>query len=100
MRDIGCAFLVADGGGLASTVPKPLMGAALIAEAMVGLRKLYDLSRMTMEPAVVNGLPGWVQHGIDGTPLSAASIRVGADGLIAAIHVVRDPHELAYLRRA
>lgn len=56
--------------------------------------------RMTMEPAVVNGLPGWVQHGIDGTPLSAASIRVGADGLIAAIHVVRNPHELAYLRRA
>lgn len=93
------AVFVADGGGLVSAVPRPLMGAALIAKAMVGFRKLYDLSRMTMEPAVVNGLPGWVQHDIDGTPLSAASIRMGADGLIAAIHVVRNPQKLAHLRR-
>ena len=53
------AVMLADGGGKASAIARPLHGGARIAKVLVGFARL-PTSRWRLQPARVNGLPGCV----------------------------------------
>jgi RNA polymerase sigma-70 factor (ECF subfamily) len=86
--------LTADGGGRASAVKAPLVGR----EAVV--RFFSRVARAPLGPGVVreariNGLAGYVTRYADGT-LQTTAFEI-EDGLITAIHVVRNPDKLAHV---
>jgi RNA polymerase sigma-70 factor, ECF subfamily len=90
---------LSDGGGVVAAVPRPLQGAALVAKTLTGFARLADWTRMTLEPATVNGLTGAVLYDADGTAIQTIALEPAADGRIAAIYVTRNPHKLAHLHR-
>jgi RNA polymerase sigma-70 factor (ECF subfamily) len=86
--------LTADGGGRASAVKAPLVGR----EAVV--RFFSRVARAPLGPGIVreariNGLAGYVTRYADGT-LQTTAFEI-EDGLITAIHVVRNPDKLAHV---
>lgn len=93
------AEFLSDGGGVVNAVPQPLRGAARIAKAMVGFGKLADWSRMRVKLVSVNGMQGWLQYDMDGTPIQTLALRLADDGRVAGIYVVRNPHKLQHLRQ-
>ena len=93
------AEFLSDGGGVVNAVPQPLRGAARIARAMVGFGKLADWSRMRVKLVTVNGMQGWLQYDMDGTPIQTLALRLADDGRVAGIYVVRNPHKLQHLRQ-
>ncbi len=92
------AVLLADGGGRASAVPRPLHGGLLIARSFVGFARLSSSARWRLEPARVNGLPGClVFDDADGGRLVqtiALAPAVGAPGRIGALYIQRNPDKL------
>jgi len=53
-----------------------------------------DLASRRAEPATLNGLPGFVFHGAEGTEALAFEV---AHGAIAAIYAVRNPDKVRHL---
>jgi RNA polymerase sigma-70 factor (ECF subfamily) len=92
------AVFLSDGGGVVSAVPRPLQGAGRIAKALIGFwHKQHDPTTRA-KPARINGRPGWVLLAADGTPVQTVELEPGADGRVAAVHIVRNPDKLAHLR--
>ena len=84
----------ADGGGRASAVKAPLVGREAVA------RFFSRVARAPLGPGVVreariNGLAGYVTRYADGT-LQTTAFEI-EDGLITAIHVVRNPDKLVHV---
>ena len=94
------AEFLSDGGGVVAAVPRPLHGAARIAQALVGFARLADWSRLRVKFGDINGLQGCLLHDSDGTPIQTLAIRETPEGLIARIYVVRNPHKLRHLHQA
>lgn len=94
------AVFLSDGGGKASAVPRPLVGAAKIAQVYCGFGKRWDPIRQPARPARINGLPGAVIFE-NGAAIQTIALRVArrADGrlCIDAVYVVRNPDKLAHL---
>ncbi len=94
---------LSDGGGRVTAVPRPLVGAAQVAQALVGFARHWDPRRHPMRPAHINGLPGLVLYDEQGHAQQtvALALGVGADGrpCVQAVYVVRNPDKLARLRR-
>jgi RNA polymerase sigma-70 factor (ECF subfamily) len=91
------AVFLSDGGGVVTAVPRPLHGAARIAKALIGFARHQDPA-LQVRLARINGLPGWLVHEADGTPVQTLALEPGADGRISRVYVVRNPHKLAHLR--
>lgn len=87
--DVVC---LTDGGPLRRAARRPVVGPARVARFVVNLARRFG-DEMTAEPATVNGEPGVVLR-LNGQIDSVASFAV-ADGLVAAIHLVRNPDKLA-----
>lgn len=98
------AVLLADGGGKASAVPRPLHGAGLIASTFIGFARLPGSAGWRLEPARVNGMPGClVFDDADGGRLVqtiALAPAAGAPRRIGALYVQRNPDKLHRLSHA
>jgi RNA polymerase sigma-70 factor (ECF subfamily) len=92
------AVMLADGGGKASAVPRPLHGSALIARTFIGFASLPTSRGWRLQPAQVNGLPGClVFDDDDGGRLvqtMALAPSANAPGRIGAIYIQRNPDKL------
>ncbi|SEF25960.1 RNA polymerase sigma-70 factor, ECF subfamily [Amycolatopsis pretoriensis] len=84
------AVAVADGGGLATTVPRPVVGGENVARYTVEITR--RIPAMTLVERVVNGRPGLVAER-DGVVESVLAFDV-ADGVIRRIWGVRNPEKL------
>ena len=90
------AVLVGDGGGKAGAIPRPMVGAALIARALAAFRRVGDEWGTTLQAVRVNGQPGIRAVDADGRLLSVLGIDV-ADGRVQRLHSIVNPDKLAHL---
>jgi RNA polymerase sigma-70 factor (ECF subfamily) len=90
------AVLVGDGGGKARSIPRPMVGDAQIARALVAFYAQGRELGVTLEPALVNGQPGFRARDVDGRVINVASIDI-ADGAVQRIHSMLNPDKLAHL---
>jgi RNA polymerase sigma-70 factor (ECF subfamily) len=90
------AVMYGDGGGKAPARKTPLQGGAKIARFLLGLLRYAERERLRLEPAEVNGQPGALTRGPDGSVVGVLSIDV-ADGRIRALHSIVNPDKLRHL---
>ncbi|MFH5212066.1 RNA polymerase sigma-70 factor [Antrihabitans spumae] len=84
--------LLGDGGGVAQTVPRPVVGAARVARLFaVGLPRVAG--RFTVEPAQINGCPALILR-LDGEIDDVVAVRID-DGLISGLYIVRNPAKMS-----
>jgi RNA polymerase sigma-70 factor (ECF subfamily) len=92
------AVLLADGGGKASAVPRPLHGHLLIARTLVGFAQLSGNDGWRLVPTTVNGLPGCLvlddRAGGQLVQTIALAPAVGEPGHVGALYVQRNPDKL------
>jgi RNA polymerase sigma-70 factor (ECF subfamily) len=95
------AQMLSDGGGKVAAVPRPVLGAARVAQVMAGFTRLWDPATQPVTPARINGLPGMVMRDLQGRALQTVAFRLGrrADGraCIEAIYAMRNPDKLAHV---
>lgn len=89
------AVLYSDGGGKRRAALNPIFGADKIIRFVGGAVKKTPLPPASaFRPARINGLPGLVVHGDEGTE----TIAIESDGeKIVAIYIVRNPDKLKHL---
>ena len=90
------AVIVGDGGGKARSIPRPMHGRATIARAMVAFYGQIEAWGVTLEPALVNGQPGFRTVAPDGRLVNVVSLDVEG-GAIKRIHSVLNPDKLGHL---
>jgi RNA polymerase sigma-70 factor (ECF subfamily) len=90
------AVLYADGGGKRRAAPGPIVGKKKILQLVEGIRARGGggFSPHRVQPATLNGLPGFVVQTAEGTETLALEI---ADGAIVAIYAVRNPDKVQHL---
>lgn len=84
---------VSDGGGLATAVPRPMVGADRVARMLLGFVRTGSRQGATATPGQVNGGPGLLVHE-QGRLVGVMAWHV-VDGRISAIHAIRNPDKLA-----
>jgi RNA polymerase sigma-70 factor, ECF subfamily len=84
------ATVVVDGGGLVSSAPWPIEGAARVADHLIGIA--VRAPGMTVVERTVNGRPGLVALR-DGVPVTVAAVDVEG-GRVVRIWAVRNPEKL------
>lgn len=92
------AVLLADGGGKVNAVPRALSGGGRVAKALVGFTKLPGHLQWRLQPAWINGEPGYVAHDAQGLPVQTVVLRPADAGRIAAVYIQRNPDKLRHLR--
>ncbi|MER5204970.1 RNA polymerase sigma factor SigJ [Streptomyces sp. NPDC002825] len=85
------AVATADGGGLAVTHPRPIVGGERIARAYAEIARLWD-GRTTFQERTVNGVPGLVAWQ-DGDLVTVFAFEI-ADDRVRRIFAVRNPEKL------
>jgi RNA polymerase sigma-70 factor (ECF subfamily) len=73
-----------------------MVGAAAIARAIVGFYGQVDKWGVTMEPAWVNGQPGFRTFDAEGLLVNVVGFVI-VDGRVAAIHSIVNPEKLTHL---
>jgi RNA polymerase sigma-70 factor (ECF subfamily) len=89
--------LVADAGGRPGAMLKPLHGAEHVARAMLHATKRSGASAADVQPATVNGLPGFVRF--DGDRAHAVLAFGIAGDRIVSVFVISNPDKLRHIRR-
>lgn len=90
--------LVADSGGRPGALLNPLHGAGPVAQAMLEATRRTGGGGSDVEPASINGLPGFVRFSGD---RAQAILAFGvAGGRITAVFVISNPDKLRHLRRS
>ncbi|WP_305093743.1 RNA polymerase sigma-70 factor [Prescottella sp. R16] len=80
--------VIADGGGIATAVPRPIVGARRVAIFLARAAKLPDF---VTRPVCFNGMPGFrIDVGDEPTAVSVAV----DDGRITRVYAIRNPHKL------
>ena len=90
------AVMMADGGGKAAAVPRPLQGGALIAKTLIHFASL-PTSRWRLEPARINGLPGCLFFDeATGEVIQTVALAPSPTepGRIGALYIQRNPDKL------
>jgi RNA polymerase sigma-70 factor (ECF subfamily) len=90
------AVLIGDGGGVARSIPRPMRGAPAIARALVGFYGQIEQWGVTLEPAWVNGQPGFRTRDREGLLVNVVGLDV-VDGHITAIYSMLNPSKLSHL---
>lgn len=90
-------IVYSDGGGKRAAATKPVRGLSRVERFFVGLaRKDCFRPASFHQPALIDGLPGFITRASDGVlQTSAFAIQ---DGLITAIYMVRNPDKLRRIR--
>lgn len=88
----------ADGGGKVAAAGRPLFGRDSVLKLLLGLRRTAAALGVAMSSNVslVNGEPAIVVR--VGPQIDSVYVCSIADGRIAAIHAVRNPDKLEYLK--
>jgi RNA polymerase sigma-70 factor, ECF subfamily len=90
------AVLVGDGGGKARSIPRPMVGAPAVARALAAFAEIGARLGLTIEPALVNGQPGFRALDREGRTVNVMSVDV-AGGAVRRIHSMLNPDKLAHL---
>ena len=90
------AVLIGDGGGRARAIPRPMVGAAAVARAIAQFYGQVDALGVVLEPAWVNGQPGFRTVDSEGLLVNVVAFDI-ADGRIQAIRSVLNPDKLGHL---
>lgn len=90
---------LADGGGKANAVPRPLQGAAKVAQVLVGFARLGRELTPDVRPAPINGQPGALFYDRQGRLVQAMAFQLGRNAAgapcVSAVYVMRNPDKLA-----
>ena len=84
------AVLIADGGGVVTAVPKPIVGAKKIANLLGGFARIAPAA--VIEPVLLNGAPG-ARVLLDGVVDTVIGFGF-SDGRISQVFAVRNPAKL------
>jgi len=87
--------LIADGGGKATAVPRPVHGPEPIAKLLINLSRRYQNAAEEIHRAIVNGLPGFVSF-LDKVPRRVVAFGVQG-GRINALFVITNPDKLRHI---
>ena len=88
--------LIGDGGGIARSIPRPMVGGAAVARAIVAFYGQIDEWGVTLEPAWVNGQPGFRTIAPDGLLVNVVALDI-LDGHVVAIRSMLNPNKLSHL---
>jgi RNA polymerase sigma-70 factor (ECF subfamily) len=88
--------LVGDGGGKARSIPAPMTGGVQVARALATFYRMGTEWGLTLEPAIVNGGPGFRSVGPDGRLVNVVGIDVQG-GVITRVHSMLNPDKLGHL---
>jgi RNA polymerase sigma-70 factor (ECF subfamily) len=88
--------LVGDGGGKARSIPHPMVGVAAVARAIIAFYGQVDALGITLEPAWINGGPGFRTFDPDGQLVNVVALDV-VDDRIATIYSMLNPDKLGHL---
>jgi RNA polymerase sigma-70 factor (ECF subfamily) len=88
--------LVGDGGGKARSIPRPMVGAAAVARALAKFYGQIERQGITLEPAWVNGAPGFRTLDPDGLLVNVVGLEI-AEGRIARVYSMLNPDKLRHL---
>jgi RNA polymerase sigma-70 factor, ECF subfamily len=89
--------LVTDGGGRVRAVRKPVVGRDKVGRVLITIMQPDRRAGVAaIRPVRVNGRPGRLAVGPDGTPVGVLELDV-AEGLVRAIRLVVNPEKLAHL---
>ena len=97
------ALMLADGGGKASAVPRPLRGGGLVAKTFIGFAKLPSSRAWRLVSARINGLPGClVVDDASAQLVQTIALAPSATepGRIGALYIQRNPDKLHGVRVA
>ncbi len=90
------AVLISDGGGKRPAALRPMVGREDVLALLQGLAWRGALPKIeNMRPARINGLPGLIMKNPDG--LTTMAFECSAEGLLAAIYIIRNPEKLTHL---
>lgn len=87
--------LVADGGGKAGALLRPLHGANPVARVMINATRKHGFEKAEIRPATINGLPGFVRFE-DGHAQAVLAFGI-AGGRIQAVFIISNPDKLRHL---
>ena len=85
-----------DGGGKAPAMPVPLVGAERVAKALIGWGRQALDRGFVYRRAIVNGEPGLVFYGPEGT-VWVAALEI-ADGVVVAVRSILNPDKLGHVK--
>jgi RNA polymerase sigma-70 factor, ECF subfamily len=88
-------IMVGDGGGHGALVT-PASGALRVARFMAGLTRAANRMAVVTVPAVVNGEPGAIMYGQDGSVLTVMAIHVAGERVVGIYSVV-NPVKLSHV---
>lgn len=88
--------LVGDGGGKARAIPRPMVGAAKVGRALATFHGMSEEWGVRLDPALVNGQPGFVSRDGDGRVVNVLAVDVEASG-IRRVYSVLNPDKLGHL---
>ncbi|HWO26525.1 MAG TPA: sigma-70 family RNA polymerase sigma factor [Kofleriaceae bacterium] len=90
------AVFYSDGGGKRVAARNPIFGRDKILRFLIGItaKRGRALTPSEVQPAWINGMPGFVVHSPDGIETLALEVEGGA---IAALYAVRNPDKLRHL---
>jgi RNA polymerase sigma-70 factor (TIGR02957 family) len=87
---------VADGGGRAPAIQKPMLGAVAVARFLLGLMRQGERFGVRLELSHANGQPALLTRGADGALLGVIALDVDG-GRIVRMHNVLNPDKLGHL---
>jgi RNA polymerase sigma-70 factor (TIGR02957 family) len=90
------AAFYGDGGGKATSTPRPVFGRDRVATLILGIFERAKRMGITVEPALVNGGPGVITHDAHGKVVSVLSFEV-LDGVVQSVRGVVNPDKLQHL---
>jgi RNA polymerase sigma-70 factor, ECF subfamily len=90
------AALTGDGGGRATALPRPLVGATAVAKAIRAFWVRGVGWGVSFAPGLVNGQPGFRTLDREGRVVSVFTVEI-VDGRIARLYAVTNPDKLSHL---
>jgi RNA polymerase sigma-70 factor, ECF subfamily len=90
------AVLVGDGGGKARSIPAPMAGAAQVSRALAAFYATGAAQGVRLEPAWVNGGPGFRAIAPDGRLVNVVGLHVSG-GVITRVYSMLNPDKLGHL---
>lgn len=93
------ATFTGDGGGVANAFKVPIVGGDRVARALAGIFKAAGkIEGVTVEPAEVNGQPGWIGREADGAIVVVMALDI-LDDQVLGVRSVVNPDKLTHLGR-
>jgi len=90
--------LVSDGGGKKRAALRPMYGPEKVARWMIAIIERPDIADLQIRVVELNGEPAIVAYAGD-APDTVGFVEIGADGIVSAIYLMRNPDKLGAVPR-